>query len=186
MMGNASLFTVDASGKYVNTPLWLSAWFTDLNLQLGASQLHTKVTYRPIRLAERFLMFSTLWNVKDRPKYAALVSKIRDHWNFNLMEPGSATPMRLAYYGRFGGRRQWTGFIENAEFSYKVTDVVLVYTFRMRLAITPSETVSGIGELISFPYFPTSTDILQFDQAGWYSVGNKGRRRRRSGPRPRI
>jgi len=162
--GNTLLTTMTVEGNKRDTPLWISQFATDLNLQLDSAQVKTGLIHRPIRMTERFLVFSTLWNVADREKYVRLIDTLRQHWAFNLNE-NRLTPMRLRYYG---GNKTWHGFIENAAIGYAVTDVVLTYQFQMRLipSITgPISRVSGKS-----PFSPTAQDAKNFGTE-WYKQG---------------
>ena len=164
--GNALLTTRDLLGRSVQTFLWLSQFATDLNMQLDSAQLRRGLSHRPIRIAERQLVFSTLWNVRDRPKYLALLKSIKEHWAFTLNED-RPTPMKLQYYG---ANKTWMGFIENGSIGYAVTDVILTYQFQMRLVPTVSGNISMVvgGNA---PFSPTSADVTNFGP-GWYSIGN--------------
>lgn len=161
--GNALLTTLSKDGKRINTPLWMNMFATDLNLQIDSAQLRDGLSHRPIRFSERFLVFATLWNVKDRQLYVDLIRKIRDHWVFTLNQ-GIPTPMKLRYYG---ADKLWLGFIEGANIGYQVTDVILTYQFQMR--IVPTETtkwseVSG-GKA---PFVPTASDAKRWGP-DWYT-----------------
>ena len=164
--GNALLTTRDANGKRVETFLWLSQFATDLNLQIDSAQLRRGLSHRPIRLLERTLVFSTLWNVKDRPKYVKLLESIREHWAYNLNE-ARPTSMALQYYG---ANKTWRGFIENGSIGYAVTDVVLTYQFQMRLIPSVSTDISEMAGRDA-PYAPTSQDVHEFGN-GWYDMGD--------------
>lgn len=156
--GNALLVTRTLNGAEVNNWLWLANFATDLNLQINTGQLRAGLTYRPIRMAERYLTFSALWNVKDREKYLKLVENIRKHWTYNLNED-QLTPMTLTYYG---ANKTWQGFIENANISYAVTDVILSYDFRMRLIMKSTETVAEMMNPVSSPVSVYASDVYSF------------------------
>lgn len=160
--GNTTLTTFSAGGGRVRTPLWISQFSTDLNLQIDSAQLRTGLSHRPIRLTERFLVFSTLWNVADRRKYEDLIRKIKEHWAHNLNED-LPSPMKLDYYG---ANKTWRGFIEAAQVGYAVTDVILTYQFQMRIIPDTADKVSKVigGDA---PYAPTSQDVKDFGE-GWY------------------
>lgn len=161
--GNAFLVTHGRRGKNT-TPLWINQFATDLNLQLDSAQVKTGLIHRPIRLSERFLVFSTLWNVADRKEYVRLVAHIRAHWAFNLNE-NRLTPMRLSYPG---ANKTWMGFIEGATIGYAVTDVVLTYQFQMRLIPSTAGPISKVKG-VSSPYSPTSADAHHFGSQ-WYKI----------------
>lgn len=187
--GNAYLTTYNLSGQKVVTPLWIDQFATDLNLQLDSAQLKKGLSHRPIRFTERFLTFSTLWNVLDRPKYIHLIEIIREHWAHNLNET-RPTPMVLHYYG---ANKRWQGFIENASVGYAVTDVILRYQFQMRIIPAVSESISKVKG--TAPFAPTSQDIRDFGP-DWYTIrdfiaenvgiGNEGKNKqsRKKGDNP--
>lgn len=162
--GNTTLTTRRLTGEAVRTPLWINQFSTDLNLQIDSAQLRSGLSHRPIRLAERFLTFSTLWNVADRKKYENLIQDLKTHWAFNLNED-LPTPMRMDYYG---ANKRWRGFIEGASIGYAVTDVILTYQFSMRIipdiADKYSKVVGGAA-----PYAPTTQDVKDYGEA-WYSL----------------
>lgn len=145
--GNALLTTRNLQGRAVENWLWMANFATDLNLQIDTAQLRSGLTYRPIRMAERFLTFTALWNVKDRDKYLQLVKNLRTHWAYNLNEE-QLTPMTLAYYG---ANKTWRGFIENASVSYAVTDVILSYDFKMRLITKASDSAADMLNAYASP-----------------------------------
>lgn len=145
--GNALLTTRNLQGGAVENWLWMANFATDLNLQIDTAQLRSGLTYRPIRMAERFLTFTALWNVKDRDKYLQLVKNLRTHWAYNLNEE-QLTPMTLAYYG---ANKTWRGFIENASVSYAVTDVILSYDFKMRLITKASDSAADMLNAYASP-----------------------------------
>lgn len=162
--GNATLVTLDLQEKRVTTPLWLSSFATDLNMELDSTQRRKGLSHRPIRISERFLMFSALWNVRDRQEYLQFVKTLKEHWatNFNENRP---TPMKLTYYG---ANKTWLGFIENASFAFAVTDVILSYQFQMRLITTPTDRISKVGG-INAPYVPSRGDVENFGK-NWYGI----------------
>lgn len=163
--GNTILTTRSLNGNVVTTPMWINSFATDLNMQIDVAQLRDGLSYRPIRVAERFLVFSTLWNVLDRPKYVRFIKTLREHWAYNLNEL-KLTPMKLTY---FGANKTWLGFIENASIGYAVTDVILQYQFQMRIVPTQTQQISQvIGSPV--PFAPTSQDAKSFGQA-WYTIG---------------
>lgn len=162
--GNAVLLTAGLEGGKIRTPLWINQFATDLNLQLDSAQLKTGLSHRPIRLSERFLVFSTLWNVIDRPKYEKLIRTIKEHWARNLNEE-RPTPMKLTYYG---ANKTWRGYIEGASIGYAVPDVILTYQFSMRIIPDVADKVSQVvGN--DAPYAPTSQDVKNFGDA-WYTT----------------
>jgi len=167
--GNALLTTYDLGGKQVHTPLWIVQFATDLNLQVDSAQLRRGFVHRPVRFSERFLTFTTIWNVADRPKYLKLGDKIKQHWalNFNEDRP---TPMVFKYYG---ASKAWKGFIENWETHYAITDVVLSYTFNMRIALTPEKGAGQDIEIAStsktdIPFAPTAGQVKDYGKS-WYT-----------------
>lgn len=163
--GNTTLFTYNYEGEKIRTPLWINQFSTDLNLQIDSAQLRVGLSHRPIRLTERFMVFSTLWNVADRPKYEDLIRKLKVHWAFNLNED-RPTPMTLRYYG---ANKTWRGFIEAANIGYAVTDVILTYSFQMRVIPDTADRVSVVvGK--DAPYAPTSQDVKDFGP-NWYDAG---------------
>lgn len=159
--GNATL-TTHGNGGSTRTPLWINQFSTDLNLQLDSAQLRTGLSHRPIRLAERYLTFGTLWNVDDRRKYEKLIDDIKSHWAHNMNEE-LPTPMKLQYYG---ANKTWRGFIEGASIGYAVTDVVLTYQFTMRIIPDAADKYSKVVG-IDAPWAPTSQDVKNFG-TGWY------------------
>lgn len=162
-IGNALLTTIDQHGNQVRTPLWIEQFATDLNLQIDSAQLRAGLSHRPIRVQERFLIFSTLWNVIDRPKYLDLVKRIKNHWVFSLNQ-GLPTPMKLDYYG---ANKRWMGFIENANVGYAVTDVVLRYQFQMRTIPSGTTTFSHVGGGRA-PFVPTAAYVKHWGD-NWYT-----------------
>ena len=116
----------------VKTPLWINQFQTGIDIQIDSAQLRTKLSHRPVRFAERSLQFTTLWNVANRDKYLQLGADIRAHWAANLNE-GRPTPMYLVYYG---ANKTFQGFIDNWETAFANTDVLLSYTFNMRILMT--------------------------------------------------
>lgn len=161
--GNSTLITVDLEGHKVYTPLWMNAFATDLNLQIDSAQRRTGLSHRPIRITERMLMISTLWNILDRQKYVKLIATIREHWarNLNELRP---TPMKLIYPG---ANKIWLGFIENASIGYAVTDVILNYQFQMRVVPQITQDVSKVLGRPA-PYVPHRGDIIDFGPS-WYA-----------------
>lgn len=163
--GNATLTTYDTSGNRVTTLLWLNQFATDLNMQLDSAQVRDGLIHRPIRMTERFLVFSTLWNVLDRPKYLDLIRKLREHWAYNLNQSRDLKPMKLVYYG---ANKTWLGIIEGASVGYAVTDVILTYSFQMRLIPSVSQRHSNVNG-INAPYAPTSQDAKNYGNQ-WYKI----------------
>lgn len=165
-LGNALLITRNANGDKVKSYLWIAQFSTNLNLQIDTAQVKSGRIYRPIRMAERFLVFSTLWNVKDRPKYLELRNKIRGHWEASL-DALRPEPMQLIYYG---GNKTWRGFIENIDIGYKVTDVILTYQFRMRLLTSQTDN-KFYAKMTNgkSPMAPTSSTVKDFG-VDWYSA----------------
>lgn len=163
--GNATLLTYDLRGNKVFTPLWINQFATDLNMQVDSAQGRDGLIHRPIRMTERYLIFSTLWNVLDRPEYLDLVRKVREHWGFNLNSSRNLIPMRLVYYG---ANKTWLGFIENSTVGYAVTDVVLTYTFQMRIIPSVSTSFSAVNG-VPAPYVPTAQDAKTYG-AQWYTT----------------
>jgi len=162
---NANLATTDVDGRKVNNPLWLTSIYTDLNMQLSTSQLKKGIVYRPIRLTERFLTFSAVWNVRDRQKYVAFLRNIRNHWAYSL-NVEKPRPMQLTYYG---AGKVFQGFIQKGDIGYTVQDVVLTYSFQMRLV---SDTQNAkIAKLSTFdsPIAPTIGTINRYG-SDWYTV----------------
>lgn len=157
--GNALLTTRDAQGQAIENWLWMANFATDLNLQIDTGQLRAGLTYRPIRMAERFLTFTALWNVKDRDKYLQLVKNLRTHWTYNLNED-QLTPMTLTYYG---ANKTWRGFVENASVSYAVTDVILSYDFRMRLIMKSSDTAADMLNAFSSPVSVYAGNVGEYE-----------------------
>ena len=164
--GNATLTTYDVKGNKVQTNLWINQFATDLNMQIDSAQGRDGLIHRPIRLAERFLVFSTLWNVADRPKYLDLVRKIREHWAYNLNDNRNLSPMSLNYYG---ANKKWRGFIENATVGYAVTDVILTYSFQMRIIPSTSTSFSTVNG-VPAPYVPTAQDVKRYG-INWFTIG---------------
>jgi len=162
---NCILTTSGKTGGIVNTPLWIDSFAIDLNLQLDTAQLRSRLSHRPIRLTERFLIFNTLWNVKDRDKYEILLDRIKNHWVFNLNEYSAMTPMLLRY---FGANKTWEGFIEGGSIGFAVTDVVLRYPFQMRLMPKAAVNTSTLDGRIT-PYTPTMFDVSFFGDE-WYRI----------------
>lgn len=160
--GNAVLTTVDLNGREIKNYLWIDAFNSDLNMQIDITQTKRGLSYRPIRLQERTVTFNTVWNVKDRDKYVKLLDNIQTHWaaNFNESIP---TPSSLTY---FGANKTWKGFILNASQAYVVTDVVLRFSFNMKL-ITPASTTTANTTGLA-PFMPTSSDVTNFG-AEWYT-----------------
>lgn len=156
--GNALLVTRTLDGAPVDNWLWMANFATDLNLQIDTAQLRSGLTYRPIRMAERFLTFTALWNVKNRDRYLQFVKNLRTHWTFNLNEE-QLTPMTLTYYG---ANKTWRGFVENASVSYAVTDVILSYEFRMRLITKQSDSVAEMLNPLSSPLSSFASDVYAF------------------------
>jgi hypothetical protein len=189
--GNTTLVTYDLKGNKVSTSLWINQFATDLNMQLDSAQGKAGLIHRPIRMTERFLTFSTLWNVNDRPKYVDLIRKIREHWAFNLNDNRDLKPMSLRYYG---ANKTWLGFIENADIGYAVTDVVLTYSFQMRLIPNVAQVQSTVNG-IDAPYAPTSQDAKNYGPqwykigefiAAYVGVGNEGKNGARNGTKDPI
>ena len=164
--GNTTLTTYDLSGRPVKTQLWISQFATDLNMQIDSAQARDGLIHRPIRMTERFLVFSTLWNVRDRPKYLDLVRKLREHWAYNLNQSRDIKPMRLQYYG---ANKTWLGVIENATIGYAVTDVILTYSFQMRLIPSVASAHSTVGG-INAPFVPSAQDAKNYGNS-WYKIG---------------
>lgn len=162
--GNALLTTRSLDGKAIENWLWLANFATDLNLQIDTAQLRSGLSYRPIRMAERSLVFTALWNVRDRDKYLKFVKNIRTHWAYNLNED-QLTPMTLAYYG---ANKTWNGFVENANVGYAVTDVILSYDFKMRLIMKQSDTVAEMLNPVSSPLSVYAADVYSFP--GFYKT----------------
>ena len=154
--GNAILTTIDQDGKEIQNYLWIDAFNSDLNMQINISQLKKGLTYRPVRLQERILTFNTIWNVKDRPQYIKLLDNIRNHWAANLNE-NIPTPNKLTY---FGANKTWIGFILNGSQTHAITDVILRYTFNMKLITKQNEGQTDVTGLA--PFMPTADDITNF------------------------
>jgi hypothetical protein len=175
--GNALLTTQSIDGNDIKTFLWMEQFATDLNLQLDSVQVKKGLTHRPIRLSERFLNFTTLWTVAQRQEYLDFIEKIKNHWARNLNED-RPTPMKLQYYG---ANKTWLGFIENASVGYAVPDVILRYSFQMRILPVQTDRISIVQG--SSPIAPTTAD-LQHWGSEWYTmaefnadvigVGNEG------------
>lgn len=165
--GNTLLTTYNLDGNKVDTYLWIDQFATDLNLEIDSVQLRDGLSHRPIRLSERFLVFSTLWNVKDEDKYDHLSRVVlREHWAFNLNENNRVTPMKLQY---FGANKTWLGFIENASQAFMVTDVIKRFQFQMRIVPILTNGISKVGPGEIQPFLPTAGDVRSFG-AQWYTI----------------
>jgi len=173
--GNALLTTRDIDGRIIRTPLWINQFSTGLSVQTDSAQLREKLSHRPVRFAERYLQFTTIWNVANRDKYIQLGGIIKNHWVYNLNEGGTAggqcSPMFFKYYG---ASKQWQGFIENWDTAFAITDVVLSYTFNMRIMMDRTKTeeiskIKGFGPFTPEPedYKPTAQHVKEF--TGWYA-----------------
>lgn len=162
--GNAILTTIDLDGEETKNYLWMEAFNSDLNMQINIAQLRRGLTFRPVRLQERTLSFNTIWNVANRDLYINLLQNIRQHWAANLNED-IPTPNKLTY---FGANKTWNGFILNGQQSYAITDVVLRFTFNMKL-ITPQNT-EGYSTLTGqAPFIPTLETASDFGSE-WYTT----------------
>lgn len=162
--GNAILYTVDLDGSEVANYLWIDSFNSDLNMEINASQVKRGLSYRPIRIQERVLTFNTLWNVAKRADYLKLLDNIKAHWAANLNDL-TPTPCRLNY---FGANKVWKGFILNASQSYAITDVVLRYTFNMKLITNINQDNASASGLA--PFMPTLADGTDFGSE-WYTTG---------------
>lgn len=162
--GNSILTLKNKVGENVDYPLWINDFSTDLNMEIDMSQLRSGYTYRPIRIQERTITFTTIWSLANRPKYEKLVEAIRNHWAYNLNEL-VPTP---AYFTYFGANKTYAGFILNAQRSYAVPDTVLSYTFDMKLMNTKGMDNAATVSQYSY-YVPHPSDIELTGIEGWYS-----------------
>lgn len=161
---NAVLKTIDLNGDSVSNYLWIDSFNSDLNMEINITQLQNSLSYRPIRIQERILTFNTIWNVKDRPKYLQLFENIKTHWAANRKEL-ILTPCQLTY---FGANKTWEGFILNGSQSYTVQDVILRYSFNMKL-ITGKQNISDTATSTGLaPFMPTAETVTDFGEE-WYS-----------------
>lgn len=160
---NAVLKTINSDGKIISNKLWIDSFNSDLNMEINITQLQNSLSYRPIRIQERILTFNTIWNVKNRPKYIELLNNIRTHWAVNRKE-SILTPCELTY---FGANKTWAGFILNGSQSYTIQDVILRYSFNMKLITTQNTdgfaTSTGLA-----PFMPTAETITDFGEE-WYT-----------------
>lgn len=161
---NAILKTIDLDGKTISNKLWIDSFNSDLNMEINIAQLQNSLTYRPIRIQERILTFNTIWNVKDRPKYIELLNNIRTHWTANRKQT-ILTPCQLVY---FGANKTWRGFILNGSQSYTVQDVILRYSFNMKLITTQNTDGFATSKGLA-PFMPTAETITDFGTE-WYTT----------------
>lgn len=162
--GNSILTLKDKNGQSVNHKLWINDFTSDLNMEIDTTQLRSGYSYRPIRIQERVLTFTTIWSLANRPKYEALVEAIREHWayNFNELVP---TP---AYFTYFGANKTFAGFILNAERSYAVPDTLLSYSFDMKLMT--SNVNEYVSEVSMYSYYIPRPDSIKINGIdGWYA-----------------
>lgn len=163
--GNAILTLKDKNGESVNHKLWIDDFTSDLNMEIDITQLRSGYSFRPIRVQERVLTFTTIWSLANRPKYEALVEAIRAHWayNFNELNP---TP---AYFTYFGANKTFAGFILNAERSYAVPDTLLSYSFDMKLMTSKINQYQS--EVSVYSYYLPRPDNIKIDGIdGWYAI----------------
>lgn len=173
--GNALLVLRSRQGNIVRRFLWINQIATDLNLQITEAQLRSRVGHVPIRLAERELIFTTLWAVRSeqqgaggflaytRNDYEELVARIRDHWAYSL-DLNVPVPMKLLYYG---ANKSFLGHIEGSQMTYNWNDVVLSFSFTMRLINSPN--ISYDSLIGGAPFVPTSSFVKNWGP-GWYTV----------------
>lgn len=166
--GNSILVLKDKDGNSVSHKLWINDFTSDLNMEIDTVQLKQGYTYRPIRIQERTLTFTTIWSLANRPKYEALVEAIRTHWAYNLNEL-VPTP---AYFTYFGANKTFVGFILNAERSYAVPDTLLSYSFDMKL-MSSSKINENLSEVSIYSYYiPRPENIKVNGIDGWYAVSD--------------
>lgn len=163
--GNSILTLKNRDGRSVDFKLWINDFTTDLNMEIDTTQLKAGLSYRPIRIQERILTFTTIWSLANRPKYEALVEAIREHWAYNLNEL-IPTPARFTY---FGANKTFQGFILNASRSYAVPDTLLSYSFDMKLMNMRVNEYSSQVSVYSY-YVPRPDNIQINGIDGWYAV----------------
>ena len=173
-MTNAVLVTRGRQGGTVRTPLRLANISTDLTMQMSQGQTKRAIIYRPIRLQERFLIFSALWPASERQRHDRELERIVDHWAWTL-NGGASTPMRLIYrpdFGRIstkqGGGRTYRGYIQAFTKAYAWNDVLWTREFAMRI-LTQDESPIGarLGQGRLQPYIPHRGDVSEWGPA-WY------------------
>lgn len=162
--GNSVLTLKSKDGQSVDYYLWINDFSSDLNMQLDIAQLRAGNTYRPIRIQERILTFTTIWSLANRPLYEQLVDAIREHWAYNLNEL-VPTP---AYFTYFGANKTYKGFILAAQKSYAVPDTLLSYTFEMKLM--NSIGTENAAQVNNHSYFvPRAEDVAISGLDLWYT-----------------
>lgn len=162
--GNSVLTLKSKDGQSVDYYLWINDFSSDLNMQLDIAQLRAGNTYRPIRIQERVLTFTTIWSLANRPLYEQLVDAIREHWAYNMNE-FVPTP---AYFTYFGANKTYKGFILGAQRSYAVPDTLLSYTFEMKLM--NSIGTENAAQVSNYSYFvPRAEDVAISGLDMWYT-----------------
>lgn len=168
--GNALLTTASRGGIPVQSYLWLSSLFTDLNLSLDSAQTKSGVTHRPIRIQSRYVSFTVLFSVKNRPKFELLNQRIRDHWVYNLNGTGAiAKPMTLHC---FTIGKVYQGFIGEEVIGHAWNQVIYAPQFTMSILgntdVTPAQII-GDPE----PFVPHRGDVGGYSDWEWYSVSEE-------------
>lgn len=165
--GNSILTLKNKNGEDVDYKLWIDDFTSDLNMEIDITQLRSGYSYRPIRVQERTLTFTTIWSLANRPKYEELVEAIREHWayNFNELLP---TPAHFTY---FGANKTFSGFILNAERRYAVPDTLLSFSFDMKLI--NSRLNQYVSEVSIYSYYIPRPDNIKVNGIdGWYAISD--------------
>jgi hypothetical protein len=152
--GNAVLHTRHRNGDPHQTPLWISAFSTDLSLLISKGQLKGRVTHRPIRFQERFVVVKVL--MPSFAHFTVLQDRIRDHWAYNL---GSADPflMVLHYYG---ANKRYRGMIEKISAGEQRFEVMKQVDLRLRVVMERERGSVVKGQ--DSPFAPTDMDARSF------------------------
>ena len=164
--GNVRLTTRNANGQVV-TYFWIESIGTDLDLMMREGQRKGGQVHQAIRLQERFLQFTCVYNPhapsgSSTNTYPQFTRALSEHWRTDL-STGQAEPMKLLY---FGTGRTYRGFIESWKDSAMWNEVVYRYDFRMRLVMRDEKGARIVG---FSPYVPYRGDVEEWGPS-WFTA----------------
>lgn len=165
--GNAYLITQGPKGQ-IKTSFWLGNLQTGATYQMSENQLHTGVSYIPIRRNEQNLSFSALWNMKDFDQMEYFSFLIQQHWNITVFQ-GKIIPMALHYFT--SQLPIYNGWILSAQRGGQRFQTVYTRDYNMRLIMPLRENTATVQSTSTTAFIPTAKTVNEYG-AGWYNIQN--------------
>lgn len=157
---NASLSTVNTRGERVRTPIWITTFQMDLQLEMQSAQLRKGMSHRPIRTQERYVEFGVTWNA-GRSDRGLFHKRIREHQDWCLNHAIESMVLNYKVLGSF------RGLIENTPDGAERFVPTYKDTYRFRVWNRAPRASTATGR--SSPLLPTKSSVSNYGE-GWYNL----------------